>query len=151
MAIDRTKTPPQWHPTAVPTIYGWVAPETGELLVSIRGLENPVDYDVKTKKLGDYTRSEKVKIQAARRVEAKQPETSEKPKPTRGASNDALTKGIEDIGAALAHAQSLAVAQLPAARGRGRPKGATNKTPEEKAAAAAKKAANKAAKEKKDQ
>ncbi|UMO77308.1 hypothetical protein SmaMPs15_000157 [Stenotrophomonas maltophilia phage vB_SmaM_Ps15] len=149
MAIDRTKNPPSWHPTAVPTIYGWVAPENGELLVSIRGLENPVEYDVRTKKLGDYTRSEKVKIQAARRVEAKQPETSEKPKPIRGATNDALTKGIEDIGAALAHAQTLAVAQLPAARGRGRPKGAPNKTPEEKAEIAAKKAAKKN-KDKKD-
>ena len=31
------------HPNALPSIFGWFLPKTGELLVSIRGLENPVD------------------------------------------------------------------------------------------------------------
>lgn len=36
------QTPPKWAPNAVPTIYGWADPKTGELLVSKKGLENVV-------------------------------------------------------------------------------------------------------------
>lgn len=31
------------HPDAIQTIYGWALPKTGEILVSKRGLPNPVD------------------------------------------------------------------------------------------------------------
>ena len=31
------------HPSAIQTIYGWALPNTGEILVSKRGLPNPVE------------------------------------------------------------------------------------------------------------
>lgn len=31
------------HPDAIQTVYGWALPKTGEILVSKRGLPNPVD------------------------------------------------------------------------------------------------------------
>jgi hypothetical protein len=31
------------HPDAIPTIYGWALPKTGEVLVCVRGLPNPVE------------------------------------------------------------------------------------------------------------
>lgn len=44
------ETPPNWCKNAIPTVYGWVNPENGELLISIRGLKNPVsDYNRKLK------------------------------------------------------------------------------------------------------
>ena len=33
------KTPPRWAPDAVATARGWEDPKTGELLVSVKGLE----------------------------------------------------------------------------------------------------------------
>ena len=37
--MSSTKKP---HPLAIPTIYGWALPATGEILVSKKGLPNPV-------------------------------------------------------------------------------------------------------------
>lgn len=33
---------PRWFPTAIPTQFGWANPKTGEILIAIRNLENPV-------------------------------------------------------------------------------------------------------------
>lgn len=38
-----TKNPPRHAPHAVATNLGWMDPRTGELLVSARNLENPID------------------------------------------------------------------------------------------------------------
>lgn len=38
----KKNAPPSWAPNAIPTVYGWASPDTGELLVAIRGLNNPV-------------------------------------------------------------------------------------------------------------
>lgn len=37
-----TETIRKPHPNAIATVYGWALPETGEILVSKRGLPNPV-------------------------------------------------------------------------------------------------------------
>jgi hypothetical protein len=37
-----TKTIRKPHPDAIPTIYGWALPKTGEILVARRDLPNPV-------------------------------------------------------------------------------------------------------------
>lgn len=42
---------PKWCSTAVPTKLGWVKPDTGELLVSIKGLENPIEGYVRNRPL----------------------------------------------------------------------------------------------------
>lgn len=34
---------PKWAPDAVPTVRGWADPKTGEILVSQRGLKDPVE------------------------------------------------------------------------------------------------------------
>jgi hypothetical protein len=36
------QSPPKWAPNAIPTIFGWADPKTGELLVSKKGLSNVV-------------------------------------------------------------------------------------------------------------
>lgn len=36
-------SPPNWAPFAVPTDKGWVNPNTGELLISYRGLKTQID------------------------------------------------------------------------------------------------------------
>jgi len=41
------KTAPNWCPNAIPTKRGWVDPDSGELLVSLKGLVDAKDVDVK--------------------------------------------------------------------------------------------------------
>lgn len=36
---DIRKTPPQWCKNAVPSSRGWCDPKTGELLISVKGIE----------------------------------------------------------------------------------------------------------------
>lgn len=48
MAINRSKQKKLGNTNAVATKVGWVDPDTGELLVSIRGLPNAYDWDRKT-------------------------------------------------------------------------------------------------------
>lgn len=67
---------------AIPTIYGWAHPITGELLVSIKGLENPVEG---YKRNRPWTQPEKAPVVAKSIVhEEQQAETVQKQKPKRG-------------------------------------------------------------------
>lgn len=40
MSSEKIKKP---HPDAIPTVFGWALAKTGEVLVSKRGLPNPVE------------------------------------------------------------------------------------------------------------
>jgi hypothetical protein len=40
--MKRQDSRPNWARNAIPTIYGWADPKTGEILVAKRGLSNPV-------------------------------------------------------------------------------------------------------------
>ena len=50
----KEQQPPKWCSNAVPTIYGWADPKTGELLVSKRGLKNPIQ---------NYKRNRPIQVQ----------------------------------------------------------------------------------------
>jgi hypothetical protein len=46
--------PPKWCKNAIPTKYGWADPKTGELLVCVRHLENPIE---------GYAKNRPIKVQ----------------------------------------------------------------------------------------
>lgn len=73
MSGHDTKTPPPYAPDAVPTNQGWMNPRTGELLVAINNLDNPID-------LRGYPRREYVfAIHAALRERALSQDTIQEP------------------------------------------------------------------------
>lgn len=50
----RHKNPPKWCPNAIATSRGWVHPKTGELLVSIKGLDKPNQTIIPNRKITQH-------------------------------------------------------------------------------------------------
>lgn len=80
-----TNTPPAHAPDAVATNLGWMDPRTGELLVSARNLENPID--LRSVPRREYVfainqelrrRQEAIEAQAPEKPEKVEPEQTEK-------------------------------------------------------------------------
>ena len=67
---------PRWAPNAVATDKGWVDPETGELLVSLKNLKSKIAAESKTQETKQKAKDDGPKIKPVKEEEAK----PEKPK-----------------------------------------------------------------------
>lgn len=78
MAINRSKQKKLGNTNAVATKVGWVDPDTGELLVSIRGLPNAYDWDRKTNTFSKGSKKVDLrkKKEPVEKKDDKKPETS---------------------------------------------------------------------------